>query len=264
MATVVGAKYLADKQSPELGSLQIDSIPSTEVVIDGKAVGKTPYLAEKIKPGEYQIKLQAWENKVKVLPGVLTYVSQELASLPEDSAGQILTLEKLPTDRFSELAVVSDPDGASVSIDGLEKGRASAVFKDLTSGDKVVIISLSGYADQIIHARLVAGFRLNAIVKLRKLTFEPQRQIKSTAELIASPSSDLTETSALIASSSATVKDNPLGFVRVRKTPDYTAEELGKIYPGEKYPVMMQNDNWVEIRWKDKEGWVAKDYLLIT
>ena len=250
LCVVAGAKFFIDIQSPPLGALQIDSIPEMEINFNGTVVGKTPYTQEQIKPGEYRIKVGDWENKVKIMPGSLTYVSRE------EAAGQILTMEKLPTERSSEMAIVSDPDGATISIDGLEKGRASIVLRDVGFGDKVVIISQSGYADQVIRARLAVGYRLNAIVKLRKLAFEPDRQIKSTAELVAT-------SSAQIATISATIKENPLGFVRVRSNPDFIYDEIGKVYPGETYPVLMQNDAWAKIKMKDKEGWVSKDYLLI-
>lgn len=243
-------KFYFDSKSVVPGSLQVNSIPKADVILDGKVVGQTPYLAEKIIPGEHTLRLGSWDQKVKILPGALTYVSQE------DAAKQVLTLEKIPAGNFAELAVVCEPDGATVTIDGLEKGKTSAVFKGLTPGDRVIAVTAQGYADQVIFGRLVAGYRLNAVVKLRQININQIRQIKSTEELLATPS-------AQIASSSATVKDSPLGYVWIRQAPEYTAQPLGKVYPGEKYPVLLQSDDWVEIRWQNKEGWVAKDYLLI-
>lgn len=239
-------------QTPMFGALQVNAIPKSTVFLDGVEVGQTPYTNDKLRPGDYSVKVGTWDQKVTVLSGVLTYVSREFYSTSADSAGQVLTLEKIPSSNASELAVVSEPNSASVIIDGLEKGKAPVILKNLTAGQHTVAISLSGYSDQVILGRLINGYRLNAVVNLQKIGTVP----------LTTPDLTISQTPAT-QSAQVQIQDTPTGFLRVRSTPDINASESGRVYPGEKYPVVSQNDNWVEIKFKDSTGWVSKDYVEI-
>lgn len=240
-----------------IGSLQINSLPKAEVFLNGTKVGLTPYLLEKASPGEYQIKLAAtsliWETKVQIFPGVLTFVSREMGSGVEDSAGQILTLEKIPNNQTCELAVISDPGDSFVSLDGLEKGKATALFKDLSCGDKVMVVSASGFADQVISAKLTLGLRLNAVVKLRKLDYLPPSEMALTI-IPASPSTS-------VASQSAKVAETPTGFLRVRAASNSSALEIGRVNSGQTLQILSKDTDWVKIKFDNGEGWVSANYL---
>lgn len=258
-----GFKVLFLDKQKNTGSLQVDSIPRTKVFLNDAEVGQTPYLGEDLKPGEYKLKLQNWEATVKVSQGLLTYVSKGLGTSNDDSDGQILFLERLPANA-SELAVVADPDGTTVSVDSLSKGQAPLLLKDLSLGDKIITISKDGFADQVVRAKMVAGFRLNAVVKLKKMGNAPTR---STADLIATSSGQVAAAatpSAVITKPYVTVKENPLGFLRVRSGPDATAQEVGKIYPGDKFSMVAQTDNWIKIKWPTGSGWVWQDLVVVT
>lgn len=244
--------YFLDS-APTQGALQINSIPKANVYLDGKDVGQTPLLLEKIPPKEYDVKLIApaniWESKAKVPPGAMTYISREMGVTEENSAGQVLTLEKLPSAVAVELAIVSDPDGSVINIDGLEKGRTSTIIRNLTAGDKAVVISLPGYADQIIHAQLASGYRLNALVKLRRISIE---KVAPLPEPVASVSATIT------------VKETPIGFLRVRSAPNVNASESGRIQAGQKYLILEEASEWVKIKFNNSEGWIWKDYVTIS
>ncbi len=264
--TAFGFKVLFLDKQKDTGSLQVDSIPRVKVFLNDAEAGQTPYLGENLKPGEYKLKLQNWEATVKVSPGLLTYVSRELGVTNDDSDGQILFLERLPGNA-AELAVVADPDGATVSIDSLAKGQAPLLLKDLSLGDRIITVSKSGFADQVVRAKMVAGFRLNAVVKLKKMGDAPTR---STADLIASGSGQVAAAATVSAQPQVltkpyiTVKDNPLGFLNIRSGPDSQAAIVGKAYPGDKFSLTAQADNWVKIKWPTGAGWAWRDLVVVT
>ncbi|MBI3559168.1 PEGA domain-containing protein, partial [Candidatus Gottesmanbacteria bacterium] len=140
-----GVRKFVLQRRDQFGNLRVESIPRTKVFLNDKEVGQTPYLGENLKAGEYRLKLQDWETTVKITPELLTYVTREFG---EETSSQILFLEKLPANA-SELAIVSDPDGATVSIDSLPKGQAPLLLKDLSLGDKTITVAKDGFADQI-------------------------------------------------------------------------------------------------------------------
>ncbi len=241
--------FFFTSSTPLFGVLQVNAIPKSTVFLDGVEVGQTPYSNDKLKKGDYQVKVGTWEQKVIVLSGVMTYVSREFYSASGDSAGQVLTLEKIPSASGPELAVISDPDAASVIIDGLEKGKTPIILKNLDVGQHTIAVSLSGYSDQVILGRLVNGYRLNAVVNLQKINTQTP-----LPEIVVPQATQ---------SAQVQIQDTPTGFLRVRSTPDINASESGRVYPGEKYPIVSQEANWVEIKFKNSTGWVSKDYLLI-
>lgn len=242
-------KFFISHPAELIGAIQIDSIPKAEVLLDGHSVGKTPYNNDKLKQGEYNLKVGDWEGKIKIVAQGLTYISRELMPTEEKSGGQILTLEKLPSNGSVELMVISDPNNASVIMDGLEKGQTSLLLKNLTAGDHTIAISNQGYADQVVLGRLVAGYRLNINVKLRKLDQTSQFVITPTPTPVASASAQIQ------------INDNPVGYLRVRSQPNSLSSEVGKVMPGEKYDIVDQVADWVKIKFANGEGWVSKDYV---
>lgn len=265
---VVG-RFVLKSGEAATGVLQIDSLPRARVFLDDNEVGQTPYVGEKLKVGEYRLKLtagsgvvgtfSAWETKVKVTADLLTYVSRELGTQNTDSAGQLLYLERLSAlGSSAEAAVVSDPDGAVVVIDSLEKGRAPLLLTDQRAGDHVMTISSPGFADQVVRGKFILGFRLNAVVKLKKLV-----PVSTGIEPVATPSAQVPPPAT--GSARITVRDNPLGFLRVRSGPDFTANEIARIYPGEQYPLLGQSEGWVKIKLAGQggSGWVSDQYVFI-
>lgn len=240
----------------KVGSLQINSLPKATVFINDKEIGQTPITQEKIPPREYKIKLVTaknyWETTVPVVSEGLTFVSREIGENTQDSAGQILTVEKIPVTDKCEAVIVADPVEAVLSIDGLEKGKATAIFKDLYCGERALVVSAPGYSSQIISSKLTAGFRLNAIVKLRQANYLPPRDIPlASSSAITVP----------IASQSATVLDTPTGFLRVRSASSSSAIEIGRIDAGKTVEILEKGVDWVKIKFKETEGWVAANYL---
>lgn len=255
-------------RSEAQAAVRIDSFPRSTVFINGKEVGQTPFIDEKIVAGEYAIKLvpkvqsgdtlMPWQTKIKLFEGTLTYLSRDIAPTEEQSAGQILMLERLASGKSAELAVVSSPDGAKILVDGLDKGKAPLVLRNVSAGDHDITISADGYSDQKVFGKVVAGFRLNVIVKLGILSggsATGSAQIRSAADLIATVSGQE------VVKPYVVIKDTPIGFLRVRAEASITATEVGQVRPAERYPLLAEGDGWVKIKLPNIFGWVSDQYI---
>lgn len=240
-----------------LGGLRVTSTPTASVFSSEKLLGRTPF-EDKIASGEYIIKLipegtsgssASWQGKVTVHPGVLTFVNRDLGSSDLTSAGEILMLEKI-TEKDAQIAVLTNPDGAVVSLDGQDKGSAPLLLRNLSQGDHDLSISSSGFITRTIKVRTTNGYKLTASFQLAVSTSQPQ------ATPSASPSSTGEPAKPYVV-----IKDTPTGFLRVRTDPSITATEAAQIKPGEKYPYLDTSDGWYKIRFDDKkEGWISSQY----
>jgi TolB-like protein len=115
------------------GKIQINSTPSGAIVyIDEKKVGNTPYLVEKMKIGDYKLRLQKrgyqdYEGSLVVLEEKLTEISSTL----------------LP---FYQLSVFSEPDGADIFINGESLGK-TPFNKQMTKGIYEILVKKSNFVD---------------------------------------------------------------------------------------------------------------------
>lgn len=280
------------KKAP--AALQIKSKPIANVFIDGKLLGKTPYQASDLKAGEMSVKLipesdttplVSWEGKVKINSGVLTLIERELTSSEGASSGQILTLEKIKDKNQASLSVVTDPDGALVKVDGESKGFAPLVVDKFGEGDHEILISKDGYTEKTISAKAILGYRLIINVKLAQAglaietsptvtpTFGPSPKPSATpkpgkssptpvptkSQSVVSPTPGITGNLGYIL-----IKENSLGFLRVRNSPGLSGTEIAKIQPidpQKKYLLLEEKSGWYKIVYEEgKEGWVSGTY----
>lgn len=264
----VARVLILGSQKPALAALRVDSVPlKTRVFLNDREIGLTPYYDEQLAAGEYRVKLippssalplrLSWETDIRLTGGTLTYISRDLGTIDEETAGQVLTLEKTASDKKTELVVVSTPDGATVLVDKIDRGRAPLMLTDIQPGNHIINISSPAYADQIVNSRIIPGFRLNIAVKLRRLPSLVRETIRPTADLIATSSGQA------ITKPYVLISETPLGFLRVRTLPDFTASESGKVLPGEKYPLLSESQGWVKIKQEGTEGWVSGQYVEI-
>lgn len=247
-----GKSIIFDRQKNSFSVLQVDATPQSAVLLNDQNVGNTPYLNEKLKSGEYKIKVSDWETKLTLIPDTLTYISRNSGPTEEQSSGQTLILEKLASERASEMVIVSIPGQAFVRLDGLDKGKTSLVVDNPANRDHMVVVSIPGYSSEIIRARTISGFRLNIIVKLAKITAEP----KPTIGLL-----DSTPSAQLLVKPYVVIKPTPTGFLRVRMQPSTDSTESGQVKPAEKYPLLSETDGWVEIKLPNITGWVSDQYV---
>lgn len=245
-----------------LAALQVISTPKATIFLDGRHLGKTPFLDDKIAAGEYSLKLipmaeatvsSSWQTKIKLTPGVLTYIERIFGLGDIDSAGEILTLEPLKNKTEVEVAVLSTPDGATIKLDGQFQGVTPLILKDVTASDHEMILSLSGFKEQSFRFKSVLGFKLTASVQLAKVGEE------KVEEPVASPSAVLVPEGP----TGARVKilETPTGWLRVRLEPSLAATEAAKVKPQEIYPLLEEKSGWFKIRYSEgKEGWVSGQY----
>ena len=264
----------------EKTALQVNSTPKATVFINNKQVGSTPFIDEKLSPGEITVKLvpettvvnlSPWETKVKLTGGVMAVVNREFGQTEASSAGEILTLEKSQDKESSVLAVISNPDSAVVRLDGEAKGFTPLSLEKVAPGEREIVISATGFAERTIKAKLVAGFKLTLNVKLaqkeeEKIEISPTPIPTGTgAKITPKPSPTGTKPTGPTLTPPARpyveIKDTPTGWLRVRTEPSTTATESAKVNPGERYPLLDESGGWYKIQYQeDKEGWISGRY----
>ena len=286
--------FLAGCSIPFIGkkkqaALRVMATPKATVFLDGEHVGTTPYFDDNLKPGEYTLKLvpedaevMAWENLVKLSPGIMTVVSRELASSSDLSSGYVLSLEPVADKKTIALAVVTTPDGAVVSFDREPKGFSPISLDGLAEGEHQLVISTSGYAEKSMNPKLIVGHKLTATVQLAKMPEEAEETKEDKEdEEDDDDEADETETKKTTkdktATSSATttedemdrpyvkIKDTPTGWLNVRSEPSTADKEetvITKIDPGQAFAFIEANDTgWYKIEIDDgEEGWITSRY----
>ncbi|NLI56841.1 PEGA domain-containing protein [bacterium] len=118
------------------GTLSIDSYPQNcEVYLNGEYVGVTP-LEKSVNIGKYalEVKKEGYEDYKKEITIERGKETVIIANL-EISTGSLI--------------VKTDPDGATVFVDGKNYGLTPIEIKDLEIGEHEIVISKEGYA-QII------------------------------------------------------------------------------------------------------------------
>ncbi len=285
LAVIIGVVKLIGSRSPRQGELQVDSVPTASIFLNSKHLGRTPF-REKTAVGEYTIKIvpesgleqrASWEGKITVGHNLLTYVNGNLSESELTSSVDVLWLEKISSKK-SELAITTNPDGATVLIDDETKGVTPLTVSDLTPGDHTLSITSPGFAPRSLKIKTTAGYRL---IGAMKLALSPSAQ--PTQEATSSPtptpaggsSGKLTPTvkatPTKAATSSATqpdptkpfviIKDTPTGFLRVRMEPSTAATEAARVNPGEKYHLFDEKSGWYQISYNSAEkGWISGQY----
>ncbi len=279
----------------QMAVLKVTSTPQTTIFLDNQNLGKTPF-EQKVKPGEYTLKLipettvnslVSWEGNIKLSPSLLTYVNRDLGESDLTSGGETLILEKVSGDK-AELAVLSTPDAAVVTLNSQEKGATPLVLSDMEPGSFDLTVVLSGYTSRTIKVKTTVGYKLTAQFQLAMSgevipTPEPSPSVEASVKATpkASPKATPKATpkasveASVEASVSATPKasatppakpyiqvlDTPTGFLNVREEPKTDGKLITQIHPGEYYSLLDESNGWYKIEYQtDKEGWVSGQY----
>lgn len=260
--------FLIGYFKPKGAEIRIESSPAATVYIDGEQIGKTPYIS-RFKAGEVTVKLvpesfakplAAYETKVVLTPGITTFVSRVFAESEEDSAGEIISFEKTGSENAS-LAVISNPDASTISLDGQTRGFTPLKISSVSPGKHELTVGAQGFKSRSFPIIATENYRLTSIVKL-------------SVDRQASPSASPTPMSTPKAEEKKTLEievlNTPTGFLRVRSEPSTSSPEIAKVKPGEKFTVIEINDksDWYKIEYlpaagneKAKAGWVSAEYL---
>ena len=252
-------KYFQSKK-PNAG-LKIDSTPAALVFVDNVQLGQTPI--EKIfKAGEATIKivptgsltsLSTYQTKVRLTSNTYTVIKRQFGDSDITSAGEVVNLEP-QSGKIASLAIVtSSPDSASVTLDGQPQGFTPLLIPSIPAGDHQITLTAPGFASYTVAAKAILGYKLNVNVKLAGQLPEP------TPEPSASPSAKMTT----FKKPYIQIKETPTGFLRVRQAASTGAKEIGRINPGETYPLLDQTTGWYEISVDfaaTASGWISAQY----
>lgn len=247
------------KEKP--GGILVQTSPVSDVYINGNLLGKTPYsgtfkageMALKLVPGAPDQNLIAYETKITLTPGIETIVRREFGKSEDDSSGDVLYFDKIGG-RDTGLIVISTPENAQVSIDGLPQGFAPFKTSNISPAQHQITVKAPGYIDRVMTVKTLEGFRLSLYAKLAKaLVPEPATVstpvVKTYVQILATPT----------------------GFLRVRSGPGVAGSEIAQVKPGSQY-LFLDTDvatGWVKIQYEAPvaglpngiDGWVSGEYV---
>jgi hypothetical protein len=239
------------------GTLQIESVPRTNVFINSTLSGQTP-MQTSLKEGVYTVKLVpeaseaktiSWSSTVRVYKGTTTYINRELASNELLSGGEILSLEK-NSQGGAMIWVNTDPSGVFVSLDGEDRGVSPAYIENVATGQHELSVRDDGLLPRTIKVIVVPDHKLIVDFKLmRDENFKEKQNQKKKKE----PK----EEAKLLK-----ILETPTGWLRVRSEPSLGASESAQVVPGEEYKFYTVEENWYQIEYEEgKRGWVYGDYI---
>ncbi len=251
------------------GALQVTSAPDSKVYLNDKYLGQTPLCkceaVDMLQAGDYTIRLvpidkslAEFQEKITITESVLTVVDRKFGK-ESLSEGSVISLSPLTDKKKTELLVVSFPEGSTVWLDNNVIGETPILYKNPTESDHVLRVSKTGYKEKSIRIRTTAGYKLTVAVYL-STTLEPQSAVVEdpVASSSAEPTTPISPTKA---EESVTILDTPTGFLRVRASSSVSGAEVGRVIPGESYPLVSEQTGWFEIQLKDgTSGWISSQY----
>lgn len=228
-------------------ALQVTSKPEASVFLNGKHVGKTPFYSDQLKVGEYTLKITVsdadYVDKINLTEGTLTVINRELSKNFLAQSGENLSL----INGKKGLFINSFPNETNITIDGRYIGETPYLIEDLKEGDHNILLSKTGYVDRefAIHASL--KYQLLADVtlasKIAKGIGVNQQEPKAP------------EVQHVL------VLNAPQGFLRVRLEPSLSASELGKVNTGDEFDIIQEIEDWFQISYEGKLGWISAAYV---
>lgn len=270
-------------------ALQVMADTKATVFLNDSHLGQTPFFDEKLKPGEYTLKLVPetdgtkllpWQGIIKLSPGIMTVVNRLLADSEDKVSGYILTLEPISEKDKAKIAIISTPDSVVVNLDGEPKGFTPLALENVTEGERLLVISAPGFQDINIKAKAAKGYKLIVNVQLAKQEEEQvepavltEEEKEATPSASAKPSAlpekaEEASPGAEMAKPYVKIKDTPTGWLKVRSEPSTAGGEetvLTKLDPGEVYKFIEANDTgWYKIEYEtDKQGWISAKYATL-
>lgn len=240
---------------PGLAKLEVDSNPQLELFIDGKSAGKTPYDGT-FSPKELVIQIGSYETKVALQPGIKTIIRRDFSNDLHSSSGMVVSFEK-NTAGSAALAIVSDPGGAQINLDGIPKGFTPLNINDLSGGTHQLDLYSEGSNSVRFPVNLESGYKLIAVVDLSPSTATKQTTTQNT------------KIENKVNQVMVKILDTPTGFLRVRSLPTIASDEVAEVHPGEQYPFIKQDDKsgWFDILLTAsasgtplQSGWISNTY----
>lgn len=252
-------KFVLGLRNSQQAGIKIISTPLASVFIDDDLKGKTPF-DQKMSAGTYVFKLTpdgtdtaSWQKEISLQSGIITYINRELGKSELASAGEVLILEKTDENK-SSISVISTPDGATVALDGQEKGTTPLLVSDVEVGEHTLFVFAPGFRDRQIKVNTTSGHKL--IVEVQLALVSGEKEVTDSADKEASDSAKLFGKGAQIK-----ILDTPTGWLRVRFEPTLSASEAAKVDPGDEFELLDEEEGWYKIEYeKGKKGWISSRY----
>ncbi len=144
-----------------------------DIYINDKFVGKTPYEATNIKPGQNKVAVKTADREYQTTIDFLSNsnnllhvvgIVRDLGVSDNFSSGQDFWFEK--DDSGNVLRVITEPPQAKVFLDGAEIGTSPFLKGNVSEGDYELKVTLPGYETQTTRINIKKGYVLNASTKL--------------------------------------------------------------------------------------------------
>jgi PKD repeat protein len=160
-----GASLIRSLPEPTLppssfGSVATTSFPAGAMVfVDGTPRGTTPVILTEIPTGNHRVTLSFkgyddWNQTISVGSGQMAAINAELEATKEITGA---------------VAVITDPPGADVSIDGNFIGVSPVTIQELTAGMHTILVTLQDYADNSTTITITAGQTLKYTTGLQRV-----------------------------------------------------------------------------------------------
>jgi PKD repeat protein len=130
------------------GSIAVTSYPpGAAVFLDGRLTGTAPTMVSDVATGihEISLSLRGYDNRshiVSVGSGQIAAINDELVAIQEITGA---------------LAVISDPPGAEIYIDGAFRGVSPVTLSGISAGTHTILLTLPEYADNTTSITITAG-----------------------------------------------------------------------------------------------------------
>jgi len=271
---------------------------SASLFLDDQYLEKTPFLRKDLAPKTYTLKivpdeknLAPYETSINLSANTLSAVTWKPGDRPETSGGVTYELERLKGDA-AELAFISIPDRALVSVDEGETDFAPLTIENISAGEHTFRVTSPTYDAQEHSLHTIKGYRLTVSIKLaQSLTTQTSPSVEpqttspltrvsnltpgSSATGSATGSANLTQTaptSAGLLTGSATITIKPTNFfqdgtevLRARSEASVEGDEVGFAQVGKTYPYLgEQKAGWYKIMLDGQTAWVSGNYTELT
>lgn len=153
------------KSTPTTGALNIITDPEgASVSLDGGSKGTTPLTISEIYPGTYTLKITKsgytdLQQSVTISAGKETKMTVSLtkAGTTTKTTTKTTTTTTKSSDSTGQISISSSPSGASINLDGYDKGKTPATIQDVKAGSHTLALSLDGYEDYTKTIPVEAG-----------------------------------------------------------------------------------------------------------
>lgn len=229
----------------KFAALQVTSTPQASIFLDGKHLGQTPFYSDQLKNGTYSLKITTSDatylDEIELSDGTLTVVNRDLSFNFMAQAGETLSLKS----GLKGVMITSLPTETDITIDGRYVGKTPLQITDIEKGEHKVLVTRQGYANREFSIKTLEGYQVVAEVTLASKVAKGQMVDVAQTEGTSSAKIE----SVKLAKSSVKVKSQPV----------VTSQDLGTAKANDQLPIIGQNQDWYQVVFEGKAGWIPKE-----